>query len=228
MAKFKAIMSNQFKKVFKLLKELSKSYIMEWSNDIENLLEEIRQNSINLSNSHKNSCFFYKKTAKYFRLPTIILSSINGVASVGLTAYLDQQHISGLVCLLSVLIGIINSIELFLKVTDNMEIEREMSKEFYTLSIDIYKILQLERGNRQVSGLNYLEKKYNTYQKLYEQSNLIQGQLNDKLAQLPKKIKNNIFIKKKLSNTSSSSSSSSESPKVLNELGRYEDEEARL
>lgn len=201
---------------------------MEWSNDIENLLEEIRQNSINLSNSHKNSYFFYKKTAKYFRLPTIILSSINGVASVGLTAYLDQQHISGLVCLLSVLIGIINSIELFLKVTDNMEIEREMSKEFYTLSIDIYKILQLERGNRQVSGLNYLEKKYNTYQKLYEQSNLIQGQLNDKLAQLPKKIKNNIFIKKKLSNTSSSSSSSSESPKVLNELGRYEDEEARL
>ena len=77
---------------------------MEWSNDIENLLEEIRQNSINLSNSHKNSYFFYKKTAKYFRLPTIILSSINGVAAVGLTAYLDQQHISGLVCLLSVVL----------------------------------------------------------------------------------------------------------------------------
>jgi len=203
---------------------------MEWSNDIESLLEEIRQNSINLSNSHKNSYFFYKKTAKYFRLPTIILSSINGVAAVGLTAYLDQQHISGLVCLLSVLIGIINSIELFLKVNDNMEIEREMSKEFYTLSIDIYKILQLERGNRQVSGLNYLEKKYNTYQKLYEQSNLIQGQLNDKLAQLPKKIKKNIFIKKKLSDSSSSSSSSNESPKIImNEINnRYEDEEAQL
>jgi len=203
---------------------------MEWSNDIESLLEEIRQNSINLSNSHKNSYFFYKKTAKYFRLPTIILSSINGVAAVGLTAYLDQQHISGLVCLLSVLIGIINSIELFLKVNDNMEIEREMSKEFYTLSIDIYKILQLERGNRQVSGLNYLEKKYNTYQKLFEQSNLIQGQLNDKLAQLPKKIKKNIFIKKKLSDSSSSSSSSNESPKIImNEINnRYEDEEAQL
>jgi len=203
---------------------------MEWSNDIESLLEEIRQNSINLSNSHKNSYFFYKKTAKYFRLPTIILSSINGVASVGLTAYLDQQHISGLVCLLSVLIGIINSIELFLKVNDNMEIEREMSKEFYTLSIDIYKILQLERGNRQVSGLNYLEKKYNTYQKLFEQSNLIQGQLNDRLAQLPKKIKKNIFIKKKLSDSSSSSSSSNESPKIImNEINnRYEDEEAQL
>ena len=203
---------------------------MEWSNDIESLLEEIRQNSINLSNSHKNSYFFYKKTAKYFRLPTIILSSINGVASVGLTNYLAQSHISGLVCLLSVLIGIINSIELFLKVNDNMEIEREMSKEFYTLSIDIYKILQLERGNRQVSGLNYLEKKYNTYQKLFEQSNLIQGQLNDKLAQLPKKIKKNIFIKKKLSDSSSSSSSSNESPKIImNEINnRYEDEEAQL
>ena len=202
---------------------------MEWSTDIENLLEEIRQNSINLSNSHKNSYFFYKKTAKYFRLPTIILSSINGVAAVGLTAYLDQQHISGLVCLLSVVIGIINSIELFLKVNDNMEIEREMSKEFYTLSIDIYKILQLERCNRQVSGLNYLEKKYNTYQKLFEQSNLIQGQLNDKLAQLPKKIKKNMFIKKKLSNTSSSSSSSAESPKVImNEMGRYDEEEANM
>ena len=204
---------------------------MEWSTDIENLLEEIRQNSINLSNSHKNSYFFYKRTAKYFRLPTIILSSINGVASVGLVNYINQQHISGLVCLLSVLIGIINSIELFLKVTDNMEIEREMSKEFYTLSIDIYKILQLDRGNRQVSGLNYLEKKYNTYQKLYEQSNLIQGQLNDKLAQLPKKVKKTIFMKKKLSQSSSSSASSSESPKIImNELSRYNenDEEANL
>jgi hypothetical protein len=204
---------------------------MEWSTDIENLLEEIRQNSINLSNSHKNSYFFYKRTAKYFRLPTIILSSINGVASVGLVNYINQQHISGLVCLLSVLIGIINSIELFLKVTDNMEIEREMSKEFYTLSIDIYKILQLDRGNRQVSGLNYLEKKYNTYQKLYEQSNLVQGQLNDKLAQLPKKVKKTIFMKKKLSQSSSSSASSSESPKIImNELSRYteNDEEANL
>ena len=208
---------------------------MDWSNDIENLLEEIRQNSIHLSNSHKNSYFFYKRTSKYFRLPTIILSSINGVASVGLSAYLDQQHISGLVCLLSVMIGIINSIELFLKVTDNIEREREMSKEFYTLSIDIYKILQLERSNRQISGLNYLEKKYSTYQKLYEQSNLIQNQLNDKLTQLPKKIKNNLFIKKKNSDSSSSSSvsssssSSSDSPKVItNELSRYVDEEATL
>ena len=205
---------------------------MDWSIDIENLLEEIRQNSIHLSNSHKNSYFFYKRTSKYFRLPTIILSSINGVASVGLSAYLDQQHISGLVCLLSVMIGIINSIELFLKVTDNIEREREMSKEFYTLSIDIYKILQLERTNRQISGLNYLEKKYSTYQKLYEQSNLIQNQLNDRLTQLPKKIKNNLFIKKKNSDSSSSSSSStlsSESRKVItNELSRYVDEEATL
>ena len=194
---------------------------MDWSIDIENLLEEIRQNSIHLSNSHKNSYFFYKRTSKYFRLPTIILSSINGVASVGLSAYLDQQHISGLVCLLSVMIGIINSIELFLKVTDNIEREREMSKEFYTLSIDIYKILQLERSNRQISGLNYLEKKYSTYQKL-----------NDRLTQLPKKIKNNLFIKKKNSDSSSSSSSStlsSESRKVItNELSRYVDEEATL
>ena len=205
---------------------------MDWSIDIENLLEEIRQNSIHLSNSHKNSYFFYKRTSKYFRLPTIILSSINGVASVGLSAYLDQQHISGLVCLLSVMIGIINSIELFLKVTDNIEREREMSKEFYTLSIDIYKILQLERSNRQISGLNYLEKNYSTYQKLYEQSNLIQNQLNDRLTQLPKKIKNNLFIKKKNSDSSSSSSSStlsSESRKVItNELSRYVDEEATL
>ena len=66
------------------------------------------------------------------------------------------------------------------------------------------------------------------YKKLYEQSNLIQNQLNDRLTQLPKKIKNNLFIKKKNSD-SSSSSSSSDSPKVItNELSRYVDEEATL
>ena len=89
-----------------------------WSSDIESVLEEIRINAVQLSNNHKQNYFFYRSLHKYFRIPTIILSSVSSVSSIGLQNYISQQHISGIVCLLGLSISIINSIELFLKLQE--------------------------------------------------------------------------------------------------------------
>ena len=82
---------------------------------------------------------------------------------------------------------------------------------FYNLSIDIRKTLLLDRENRQLAGQTYLEKRYNDYVKLQEQSNLISNNFNDGLNNLPKKIsmmKKLMPPKKKNSNSSSSSTAS--------------------
>lgn len=182
-----------------------------WTNDIEKVLEEIRMNAVQLSNNHKQNYFFYKSLHKYFRIPTIILSSVASVSSVGLQNYISQAHINGIVCLLGLAVSIVNSIELFLKLQETLEIELNCSKEFYNLSIDIRKTLLLDRENRQLSGQSYLEKRYNDYVKLQEQSNLINNSFNDGLNNLPKKIsmmKKLMPPKKKNSNSSSSSTSS--------------------
>lgn len=181
-----------------------------WTSDIEKVLEEIRMNAVQLSNNHKQNYFFYKSLHKYFRIPTIILSSVASVSAVGLQNYISQAHINGIVCLLGLSVSVVNSIELFLKLQETLEMELNCSKEFYNLSIDIRKTLLLDRENRQLAGQTYLEKRYNDYVKLQEQSNLISNSFNDGLNNLPKKISmmNKLMPKKKNSNSSSSSTSS--------------------
>ena len=182
-----------------------------WTSDIEKVLEEIRMNAVQLSNNHKQNYFFYKSLHKYFRIPTIILSSVASVSAVGLQNYISQAHINGIVCLLGLSVSVVNSIELFLKLQETLEMELNCSKEFYNLSIDIRKTLLLDRENRQLAGQTYLEKRYNDYVKLQEQSNLISNSFNDGLNNLPKKIsmmKKLMPPKKKNSNSSSSSTAS--------------------
>jgi hypothetical protein len=56
----------------------------KWSGDIEAVLDNLRENCVVMSKTHKESYFFYKQVVKYFRIPTILLSSIGSVSSVGL------------------------------------------------------------------------------------------------------------------------------------------------
>ena len=190
---------------------------MPWENstDTEKILEKIRVNSVQMSNSHKAKYFTFKRLIKWFKVPTIVLSSIGSVSSVGLTNYLDQQHISVLVCGLALFVSILNSIEMFLKINESMEQELEHSKLFYNLSINIQKTLLLDRENRSVEASVFLERSYSEYVKLMEQSNLLLN-VQDNLTEIPKKMSS---IKKLLqtkksdsSNHSSSSSSSTQSP----------------
>jgi hypothetical protein len=184
-----------------------------WDNasDTERILEKIRINSVQMSNSHKAKYFMFKKLIKWFKVPTIVLSSIGSVSSVGLTAYLDQQHISALTCGLALFVSVLNSIEMFLKINESMEQELEHSKLYYNLSINIQKTLLLDRENRSVDASVYLERTYSEYVKLMEQSNLLSN-VQDKLTELPKKISTiKKILKTKKSDSSSSSSSSGNS-----------------
>ena len=78
----------------------------------------------------------------------IILSAINSVFAVGLQPYMEQSAISITNCFVSMICGIITSIELYLSIQSNMENELSASKDFYILGVDIYKTLNLNRENR--------------------------------------------------------------------------------
>lgn len=159
---------------------------MMWSSDIETLLNDVRENSVHLSQHHKKRYFYYKQVSTYFRVPTIILSSVASVASVGLTAYVKQESLSGIVCLMSLTIGIINSIELYLRIQDNLENELETSKKYYNLSIDIHKMLNLSHINREGEPKKVLETYYKRYVDLVAESNLLSISYPDKLSKVPK------------------------------------------
>lgn len=163
---------------------------MEWSEDIEQILENIRINSVLLSNHHKERYYHYKGHLKYFKLPLIILSSITSIASVGLGGYMKQNDISLLTCLLSLTSAILASIELYLGIQKNMEEELLASRKFLLLSYAIYKLRYTEKSNRIENPRIFLEETYNEYTKLVENSNLIKNaKIKDALAPLPEKFK---------------------------------------
>ena len=161
----------------------------DWTADIEFVLENIRVNCVVLSKEHKRQYFIFKDILQYFRLPLIIISGINSIISVGLQPYVTQSIISMITCLLALICSIIGSIELYLAIQKSMENELTAQRDYYLMSVDIYKTLSLSREHRPVPAKDYLEKQYNSYCKLIENSNTVMKRLEDRLAPLPNSIK---------------------------------------
>jgi hypothetical protein len=140
-----------------------------------------------MSKEHKKRYLYLKSILRYFRLPVIIISGFTSVMAVGLQPYLPQKIISATTCLLSLSCGIIGSIELYLGIQNQMENELTTSKDYYLLSIEIYKILTLDRKNRNIEGKTFLDETYGTYVKLIENSNVLLRKIKDELTPLEKK-----------------------------------------
>ena len=154
--------------------------------DIEQILENLRINAVNLSEYHRKRFYHFKGFGKYFRIPIIVLSSITASASVGLQPVLAQEAISGLTCLLGFGIAVISSVELYLGIQRDMDAELALSKDYYTLGVEIYKCLTLSREHRTEEPRSYLDAKYSHYQSLKETSSLLSKQMKiDLLASVP-------------------------------------------
>lgn len=156
----------------------------DWTPDIENILESIRYNCVLLSQEHKKNYFRLIQTLKYFRLPIIIISGCNSIVSVGLQNYLSQAVISMTSCLLSLICGIVGSIEMYLAIEKSSQNELFAARNYYEISIDIFKTLKLSKNHRPIPAKEYLEKKYTDYLQLTTQTNLVTKKINDKLQDL--------------------------------------------
>ena len=147
----------------------------EWTTEVISILEKVRVNSINLSEYHRMRYYYFKGFSKYFDIPVLVLSTLSGSFSVGSQAYLDQSVISVIGCIISMLITIITSIKLYLNIQDNLQVELAMSKDFYALAIDIYKVLSLPTHLKGERGLSYLNKKYSLYNRVHTVMNVQHG-----------------------------------------------------
>jgi hypothetical protein len=153
----------------------------DWNKKIEDVLDNIRINSLYLSSKHKARYFSLSNSIKWYRLPVIILSGANSIIAVGLQPYIDQGIISLTNSLIALLCGIIGSIELYLKKNSRMEADLISYTQFYLLSVEIYKTLSLLKENRPIPAKEYLQKIFNEYTKLIESSNPLETAITDKL-----------------------------------------------
>lgn len=165
-----------------------------WSDDINDILDKIRINSIILSNEHKKTYFSLASKIKWFRIPVIVLSAVGSLFGFGLTPYLTQTVISELCSVLSLLVGLIGSLELFLGLSTKMENELIQSKELYLFAIEIQKTLLLDVNNRHCDGIIYLEDKFDMYTKFIQDSYLLECKIIDELTPLPKRYQTRINV----------------------------------
>ena len=161
-----------------------------WNSNIIEILEGVRTNAVNLSEYHRRSYFYYKNLSNYFDIPIIVISTIAGSFSVGADPYLDQANISLISCLSSMVITILGSIKLYLNIlSQNLENESNMSREFYNLSVEIFKQISLPQEQRNTNGIEFLNNKYSQFIKLYEESNLLKKQYKkDTLTKIDKNL----------------------------------------
>jgi hypothetical protein len=162
----------------------------DWSSDSELLCEKIRVNCAILAKYHKKCYTRFKDNQKLFKVPVIVLGSINTVLSISLEKW--TRWASAVICGINLILTIISSIEMFLGIQKNVEVNYILQREFYILSIEIFKTLQQARVNRSMKGNEYLNKVFTDYNKLIELST-VNRHIEDKL--LPLNESDNTSIK---------------------------------
>jgi len=142
--------------------------------DVYKILKKIRNNCIHLSIYHNKRYHFYKNVLfSFFRIPVILLSGINSFIAVGIESHISQSTISIVNSLLSLLCGILTSIELLWNLQKRMEIELDSHKSYYKLSIEIFKFMELDETLRGSESKIYLNNVYKNYEQLVTTSNAV-------------------------------------------------------
>lgn len=158
------------------------STIEGWSDDVELVCKNIEHNAIELSKLHKKHYLQLSHQQIFYRIPIIVLSSLNSIFSVGLQIYVAQPVVSTTNCILSLVCGIISSVELYFQLTKRIENELISYREYYLLSTRINSCLKLEREHRmETSGIDFLRDIENKYNTLFEASNVLMYDFVDEL-----------------------------------------------
>jgi len=141
-----------------------------WTINIERILDNLRINCAQLSNYHRYKYAHCKKQIKWFKIPVIILSGINTFVSVGLSEQISQTYISIGTAIISLMCGIITSIEMFMKYQDKMETELHTYKTYYKISMDIYAMISIDKNLRPKNGQDFLREQMEEYSKIKHNS----------------------------------------------------------
>jgi hypothetical protein len=175
-----------------------------WNEEILNLLDKIRINSYTLSEKHRRRFIKFTSLSKYFDLPVIVCSVFS--SSFGSLGSVPADRSQMITTSISMFIAVITSVKLYLNLSNNINDEIALSKEFYILSVSIFKISQLREEDRHIPPLEFLNSCYNQYIKLIEQSTLLRHSLKkDTLVDID--IKSYLSLPSGSSNSSASSSS---------------------
>ena len=137
-----------------------------WNPSLVAILEKIRLNSVCMSDRHRARSVELNSMSKYFDLPVIVCSVFSSsFQSLGTVPPQQSQLIQ---VSISMFIAVLTSIKLWLGLTRQITETISLSKEYYVLSIEIFKILNLQEQDRSCDAVQFMNSCYAQYKALVE------------------------------------------------------------
>lgn len=162
--------------------------LCEWSPEVERLLAEWSEKASCYRWLHNRAEKKYRLRYYSFSLPVIVLSTLSGAASVGLSSYVPEKHQqtgSAIVGCVNIFAGIISTLQQFFKFAEQNEAHRSAGVAWSKLGRNISIELAID-PNRRTNCHDFLAIGRAEYDRLIEQSPLIG---DDIIAQFKSKFK---------------------------------------
>jgi hypothetical protein len=175
-----------------------------WTDNIINILQRIRMNSVALNKKHVSRYIYFNSISKYFDIPIIICSVFS--SSFTSLDVIDPAMNTIITTSISMLITILSSVKIYLNLSNNINDEIQLSKSYYILSINIFKQLAIRQGDPKI----FLEECFSEYSKLMEQSSILYKNIHKDLLTINEYFKDELSTPQISSNNSYISSSSDE------------------
>lgn len=142
----------------------------KWLVEEEMYLKDLSKLCQELSCKFKRYHDVYKERQAKFKIPAIIISSITGIISFGTSNFPPQysNFVSIGVGISSLFIALINSIESYMKIGENMSGSIQTSISFQKLKESIDIELALPVDDRTSSGIIFLRECYSKYEKIWD------------------------------------------------------------
>lgn len=144
--------------------------VNRWLYEEELYLRELSRLCQELSNKYKLYYELYKKRQARFRIPSIIISSVTGLLSFGSSNYPEdsRKYVSITVGIASLCIALLNSIETYMKIGENMTGSAQASNELQKLKEYIDMELSLPIDDRPTQGIIFLRDCYTRYERILD------------------------------------------------------------
>lgn len=150
--------------------EMAAAPMCSWNREEEEYLRDLSRLCEELCQKFKIYHDIYKSRQAKFRIPSIVISSITGLASFGNSNFPEEyQNLVNIgVGACSIFIAILNSIESYMKIGEIIGGTLQASINFQKLKETIDVELSLPVDNRTCQGIIFLRQSYQNYEKYWD------------------------------------------------------------
>jgi hypothetical protein len=151
------------------------TFAKEWSEQEEYLLALWADRALCYKLISERASRSYYRCNMYFAIPIIVLSTLSGSATLGMSSYVppaESIYASAVIGLISLFTGVLTTLQTFFGYSAKAEAHRNASVSWGKLNRIIFTQLSLERNKRQLVK-DFLRQSKNEYDRILEQSPVV-------------------------------------------------------